>query len=133
MVNLSKKIADIQFSWANSAPIDTIPAPADVAVPGDIVMSIDRFLVIVNNNSTETAVRLRLFAIETGLGGADREALLDELVAAAKTTVHGRSIDTHMFIVTGLFNGVGLRLVASNDVAVGAAGAFSANVRIERL
>ncbi len=130
---MSKKIADVQFSWANSAPIDTIPAPADIAVPGDIVMSIDRFLVIVNNNSTETAVRLRLFAIETGLGGADREALLDELVVSAKATAHGRIIDTYAYVVTGLFNGVDIRLVASNDVAVGAAGAFSANVRIERL
>jgi len=130
----NRKLAnDENVSWVNSEAalsskeIDyPVPDILDGTTPIDktnAVLNRDaKYLVVIYNPSAETALTVTAKNKMAILASADRFTEVQVLNVPINST--------KQFIVTGLFLGDGSRLSLSNDTVIGAAGAFSATVRI---
>jgi len=120
---------DIALAFANDAAANT-QKTTTIAKPA---RQLEEYELIVHNPSTETDLTVKVFAVETALGGATRDALIATLTVPKKQTTTGTSIEAHMRLLHGIFNGADCKLVVSNDTLVGAAGAFTATARLREV
>lgn len=97
------------------------------------VNPIQAYKLAVHNPSAITGLTLKLFTVEKSLGGADRDCLLETLDVPKAQTIKGTVIDAYEFLVGGIFCGGDLKIVASNDTALGAGDAFAASIRLREV
>ena len=126
---------DISFAFANSSEantqkVATVAVPQEATAPNDALQA---YKLAVHNPSTVSALTLKLFTVEKSLGGADRFCLLETLDVPKAQTIKGTAIDAYEYLVGGIFCGGDLKIVASNDTALGAAEGFTATIRIREV
>jgi hypothetical protein len=110
---------DKTATWANSAGAGT-----EVTIDfGQLTPPLrSKYRVQVHNPSTVTALTIKVYD-RVNLGGAVRNALLATLAIAANA-VEEESVES-------MFGGTdGVRLVVSNDTALGLADGFTANIAV---
>lgn len=126
---------DLSFVFANSAAANT-QKTATVAVPVEGMTTNDplqAYKIAVHNPSAVTDLTLKLFTTEADMGGAGRDCLLDTLTVSKAATVTGTAVSAHEFMVGGIFCGGDLKIVASNDTALGSFDGFTATIRIREV
>lgn len=120
-------LADASVTWADSAGSGTekqvsVPLP-EQQPPGG------KYLVIVRNPSTETALTVDVEGREDAWSGGNRfPAHTAEQEAVPSDTPDGKA-----FLVEGWLLGDGGRLTISNDSGLTASGGFTADVRVRRV
>ena len=120
---------DLTFIFANSAAINT-QVSATISTPIDPVQA---YKISVYNPSAVSALTVKLFTVEKGLGGADCSCLLETLTVPKAQVITGTQVDSYEFLMGGIFCGGDLKIVASNDTALGASEGFAATVRIREV
>lgn len=120
-------LVDGSVSWADSAGSGT---EKQVAVPLPEVQPPNaKYLVIVRNPSTETALTVDVEGKEAGWSGSDRfPAHTAEQASIPTDTPDGKA-----FLVEGWLLGDAGRLTLSNDSALSSTGGFTADVRVRRV
>ena len=127
--------SDFSVTFANSSAADTQKVVA-VEIPqetSDQSDALQAYKFAVHNPSTVSALTLKLFTVEKSLGGADRSCLLETIEVPKAQAIKGTAIDAYEFLVGGIFCGGDLKIVASNDTALGAAEGFAATIRIREV
>lgn len=118
-------IYDSTAAWANNDAQNTA-VTVDIPRPPTLQFDADYGLVV-TNPSAETDITVEVRSKET-FGGQARYPQIGETITVPKSTPDGvQKPIPHAFL------GEGLRLVFKNATAVGAAGAFTANVRIRKV
>ncbi len=113
---------DGAFAWANNAAINTVVTLA-VAIAASARKSKKYFVVIYNPGAVGLTVNIQA---GENLAGADRfNNTATAITVAAGTTYVG--------VLPDLFPGAVARIQAQNTTAVGAAGAFTATMRVREL
>lgn len=120
---------DLTFTFANSAAINT-QVSSTISTPIDPVQA---YKISVYNPSVVSALTVKLFTVEKGLGGADCSCLLETLTVPKAQVITGTLVDSYEFLMGGIFCGGDLKIVASNDTALGASEGFAATVRIREV
>ena len=126
---------DISFAFANSSEANAQKV-ATVAVPQEATEQSDAlqaYKFAIHNPSAVSALTVKLFTVEKSLGGADRSCLLETIEVPKAQTIKGTAIDAYEYLVGGIFCGGDLKIVASNDTALGAAEGFTATIRIREV
>jgi hypothetical protein len=118
---------DKTATFANSAPANT-QVNVDIVKP---LATKQRYMLTVYNPSTVTDLTVKIFGVCKALGGATRYAYLDTMVVPKSQAITGTTVSAYSKEIEGIFNGKDLRLVVSNDTALGAAEGFSASIRVE--
>ena len=126
---------DISFVFANSAAVNSqvsqiVAAPTEATAQNDPTQA---YKIAVVNPSAKSDLTLKLFTVEKSLGGADNDCLLQVLDVPVAQTVSGTAVQAHEFLVGGIFCGGDLKIVASNNTALGASDGFGAAVRIREV
>ena len=111
-------------TWANNALINT-EVTVDLALP-TIRTPEDVYQVVVTNPSTESALTIRVCVKLTPVATARYPELTRFGVPVSTTNGYARNIQ-------GLAAGEAIRLVIANDTAIGAAGAFTAEIGIRKV
>ena len=119
---------DLSFAFANSAAADTQVVQA-ISAPENQLQAYK--ISIHNPGSSDLTVKL--MTVEDNLGGADRDCLLDTLSVPAAATVTGTAVNAYEFLTGGIFCGGDLKIVVSNDDAIGEAAGFTATIRIREV
>ena len=120
---------DLAFIFANSVAINT-QVSATISTPIDPVQA---YKISVYNPSAVSALTVKLFTVEKGLGGADCSCLLETLTVPKAQVITGSLVDSYEFLMGGIFCGGDLKIVVSNDAALGSSEAFSASIRIREV
>jgi hypothetical protein len=110
---------DMTAAWANNAGANT-SVTIDIVKPLIPIMSYE---LTVYNPSTESDLTINVYQKKTALGGGDRYAFL--------TALNYQKTTTTAKVLEPLFCGGDVRLIISNDTLIGAAGAFTATLRLE--
>jgi hypothetical protein len=120
---------DQTVTWANSDAANTQKTVTFTkpAIP------VSEYELIIYNPSTITDITVKIFNVETALGGSDRDALLTSVTIPKSQTLTGTTINTHIKLISGMFNGGDCKLVLSNDTVLGASDGFSAYVRLREV
>lgn len=126
---------DLVFAFGNSSEANTqralaVAVPQEATAPNDALQA---YKLAVHNPSAVSALTLKMFTVEKSLGGADRFCLLETLDVPKAQTIKGTAIDAYEYLVGGIFCGGDLKIVASNDTALGAAEGFTATIRIREV
>jgi hypothetical protein len=124
--------SDNSVAFANNDAANT-QKTIDIALNAITPSPRSRVALEVYNPSTETDLRVKLLAKAENLGGSTRYCLVDTVVIPKAQAITGTTINAYLKLFEGLFIGENLRLVISNDTAVGAAGAFSTYVRVREV
>jgi hypothetical protein len=111
--------SDMTAAWANNAAANT-SVTIDIVKPLIPIMSYE---LTVYNPSTESDLTINVYQKKTALGGGDRYAFL--------TALNYQKTTTTAKVLEPLFCGGDVRLIISNDTLIGAAGAFTATLRLE--
>ncbi len=119
---------DQTVTWANSDAANT-QKTVTFAKPSTPMSEYE--LVVYNPSITDITVKI--FNVETGLGSGDRDALLTVVNIPKAQALTGTTINTHIKLISGMFNGGACKLVLSNDAALGASDGFSAYVRLREV
>jgi hypothetical protein len=123
-----KKIGNDQaISFPNNSPINT-QVSASVNAPAETLYE---YMLEVYNPSTVSALTVKLFAVETSFGGGTRDVLIDTLPIGKAQTLTGTSIVAYLKMFHGAFVGANLKLVFSNDTALGVTDGFTAYMRLK--
>lgn len=130
MVRQTQVDVDKSVTFANSAPANTQAAAITITRPANPVKEHE---LIVYNPSTITDLTVKLFAVETNLGGGSRDVLIATVIIPKKQTTTGTNIEAHAKFATGLFNGADLKIQVSNDTVLGVADGFTANLRLREV
>ena len=120
---------DMQSTWANSAPVSTNVVIA-VTKP---ISPLRTYELIINNASLVSDLTVKVFSVEKVLGGTDKDSLVTTLTFPKTQTVSGTLITTYSKTLSGMFTGGDLKLVLSNDTALGVADTFVANIRMREV
>lgn len=120
---------DQTITWANSDAANTQKTVTFTkpAIP------VSEYELIIYNPSTITDITVKIFNVETALGGSDRDALLTSVTIPKAQAMTGTTINTHIKLISGVFNGGDCKLVLSNDTVLGASDSFSAYVRLREV
>lgn len=120
---------DQTITWANSDAANTQKTVTFTkpAIP------VSEYELIIYNPSTITDITVKIFNVETALGGSNRDALLTSINIPKAQTITGTTINTHVKLISGIFNGSNCKLVLSNDTVLGASDGFSAYVRLREV
>lgn len=124
--------ADNAVAFAHSALVNTqvaIDIPVNTVFPSPR----DRCVLEVYNPSTVTDITIKLFAKALALGGGTRYCLIDTVTIPKSQAITGTTINAYLKIFEGLFISEDLRIVVSNDTALGAAEGFTATARIREV
>ena len=126
---------DLFFVFPNSAAVNSqvsqiVAAPTEETAKNDPTQA---YKIVVVNPSAKSDLTLKLFTVEKGLGGADQDCLLQMLDVPMVQAVSGTTVQAYEFLVGGIFCGGNLKIVASNNAALGASDEFSAAVRIREV
>ena len=127
--------ADVAFAFpasaaANLQVVAVIDMPAEATGHNDPLQA---YKIVVANPSAVTDLTLKLFTVEKNLGGSDRDCFLDSFDVPKAQTVSGTAIAAHEFLTGGVFCGGDLKLVLSNNSALGAGDGFAATLRIREV
>ena len=119
---------DLSFVFANSAAaetqvVQTISAPEN---------QLQAYKIAIHNPGASD-LTVKLMTVEENLGGADRDCLLDTLAVPAAATVTGTAVNAYEFLTGGIFCGGDLKIVVSNDDAIGEVAGFTATIRIREV
>jgi hypothetical protein len=117
---------DQTATYANSALINT-QVTIDIAAP---TYAKQRYKIVVYNPSTVTDLTIKIMSTETSLGAGTRYAFLDSMTVPKSAAYTGTTINAYEKEVEGIFTGAALRLVVSNDTALGGSDGFSAYIRV---
>ena len=122
---------DQTITFANSAAANNQQTVV-IAAP---TVGIGEYMLTVYNPSTVTDLTVKVFAVATGLGGADRDSLLtpDPIVIPKSQVITGTTVNCYSTLVHGIFCATALKLVVSNNTVLGAAEGFSATVRLREV
>lgn len=118
------------IAWANSEVINT----QKILIFNQPMKPVSEYEIIVYNPSTATDITVKLFSLENFEGSIKgQEAFIDSWIVPASQTITGTAIDTYKENVSGIFNDSPLKIVLSNDTAIGVAGAFTALLKIKKV
>jgi hypothetical protein len=119
IVNGVQQGSDMTAAWANNAGAATT-VTIDITKPLLTLMSYE---LTVYNPSVDSDLTINVYQKKTALGGGDRYAFL--------TALNYQKTTTTSKVLEPLFCGGDVRLIISNDTLIGAAGAFTATLRLE--
>lgn len=120
---------DIAVTWTNNSSANT-QKEIVISIPADPV---EEYMLIIYNPSLITDVSFKLFNIEGSLGGAERYALLTNVLCSKKLTISGTVIDTYAIPIHGIFCGTNIKTVLSNDSPLGATEGFTLYFKIRKV
>lgn len=120
---------DQTATWANSAAANT-QVSVTITKP---TVPVGEYELIIYNPSTVTDLTVKVFAVETALGGGTRDALVTTVSIPKSQSVTGTTINTQAKFLHGIFNASDCKLVLSNDLILGASDGFSAYVRLREV
>ena len=117
-------------SEANTQKVVIVGDPTEQEEGRDPVQA---YKIAVNNPSTITGLTIKVFTVEKDFGGMDQDCLLETLDIPKAQLIKGTLVEAYEFLVGGIFCGGDLKIVASNDTALGAAEGFAATIRIREV
>lgn len=120
---------DQTAAFANSALVNT-QVNVDFTAPVEPSLL---HVLTVENPSTVSDFTVKVFNVVAALDGATQYAYLCTLAVPKAQAITGTTITTYMFEIEGLFASGGVRLVVSNDTALGAADGDSLYFRLRKL
>jgi hypothetical protein len=120
---------DQTVTWANSNVVNTQKTVTFTKPTAPI----SEYEIIIYNPSTVTDLTVKVFAVETALGGGTRDALVTTVSIPKSQSVTGTTINTQAKFLHGIFNASDCKLVLSNDLILGASDGFSAYVRLREV
>lgn len=120
---------DQAVAFANSALINTQVA-IDFTRPA---MTKDRYKLVCYNPSTTSDLTIKIFDKVLSIGGGTHYALIDTVTIPMSQSITGTTEEAHTKFYEGLFVGNDLRLVVSNNTALGAAAGFTAYIRLREV
>lgn len=89
------------------------------------------YAISVYNPSTVTDLTVKVQSIETSFGGGTHNPFITSFSIPKSQTVTGTSISSYQkFIDSAMFIGTSIKLVISNDTALGSGQGFTTSVRI---
>jgi hypothetical protein len=118
--------ADQAVAFANSAVVNTL-VNVDFVKPSIVRQ---RYKIAIYNPSTVTDLTIKLFSVALNFGGGTQYDLIDTIVIPKSQAITGSTVSAYAKFVEGLFVGVDLRLVVSNNTVLGVADGFTGYVRI---
>lgn len=121
---------DKSFVFANSALINAQATAVDVTFPP---CPKSEYMVTVYNPSTVTDLTVKIFSKALDLASDVRYGLITTLNIPKAATITGTAINTYSFFVHGAFNASDVRIIVSNDTALGVADGFTATLRIREV
>ena len=124
--------ADNPVAFANSAPINT-QVIIDIASNAVFPSPRDRCVLEIYNPSTVTGLTVKIFSKALSFGGDIRYCLIDTVAIPISQTTTGTAVSAHLKIIEGMFVGEDVRLVVSNDTALGASDGFTAYLRVREV
>lgn len=110
---------DQTLIWANSDPINT-EYSYTFTLPSTMA---EKYELVVCNTSTLISLTVKIYNIETSLGGSNRDSLV--------TTKHIDENGTYTIPLEDIFNNTNTKMVFSNNIEVGATGTFSIYFRLK--
>ena len=118
-------------SAADTQVVQTVNAPSEA---GGVTRfdPVQAYKIAIHNPGA-SPLTIKLMTVEENLGGADRDCLLDTLAVPASATVTGTAVNAYEFLTGGIFCGGDLKVVVSNDDAIGEAAGFTATIRIREV
>ena len=120
---------DQTATWANSAAANT-QVSVTITKP---TVPLSEYELVVYNPSTVTDITVKIFSVETSLGGGTRDAQITSVSIPKSQAVTGTTINTQAKFLHGIFNGADVKLAMSNDTVLGVADGFSAYVRLREV
>ncbi len=122
--------SDTDVVWAAESAANT-QKTVDIAAPTEYAKLTYKLIVL--NPSTVSDVTLKVMSTELDLKGDTRYAHEDTVVIPKSQSVTGTTINTHTVFIEGIFTGADLRLVLSNDTALGVGESFTATLRLREV
>jgi hypothetical protein len=116
--------------FANNATANTQATAITITKP-DSVSQMHQ--ISVYNPSTVSDLTVKVFTVATGLGGGDRDVLVDTLIIPKAQAVSGTTIVAYAETVYNWMNLGNGKIVVSNNTALGAAEGFTATVRVREI
>jgi len=120
---------DQAVAFANSAAANT-QVNVDFVKPTVVR---NRYKLAFYNPSTITDLTVKIMSVALSFGGGTRYDLIDTIVIPKSQAITGTTIDSYTKFVEGLFVGTDLRLVVSNNTALGAAEGFTGYIRLREV
>ena len=93
---------------------------------------IEIYAIIINNPSTVTDLTVKVFNKEV-FGEDTKYAYITSFTVPKSQSLTGTTIDTYLVLVEGMFIGGDVRLVVSNNTALGASEGFTSTFRIREV
>jgi len=116
--------------FANSALVNTQSTPITITKPTNVSQM---HQISVYNPSTVTDLTVKVFTVAGGLGGADRDVLVDTLIIPKAQAVTGTTIVAYAETVYNWMNLGNGKLQISNKPALGASDGFTATLRVREI
>jgi len=113
--------SESSVTFANSATANT-QSTITFSLPTNVRK---RYLLVCYNPSTATALTAKVMAART-INSTTVNSLLTTLTVAASSTISGTTVSAYSYLIEGVFVGVGLSLIVSNNTAIGSSGGYSA-------
>jgi hypothetical protein len=125
--------SDNAIVFANSALVNT-QVSVDIAIDKTTLPGArPRFTLEVYNPSTVTDLTVKLMSKALALGGAARDCLIETIIIPKSQAITGTTVNTYLNLLEGLFIGDDLKLIVSNNTALGAAEGFTAYARVREV
>lgn len=119
--------ADQTAVYANSDAANTQKTFTLTPVAG--FNDLSQFILDVYNPSTVTDLTVKVFAVESTLGGGTRDCYIGTASVPKSATVTGTAISAHRLLFNGGSAGCPLKFVVSNNTVLGASDGFTATFR----
>ncbi|KJS81648.1 MAG: hypothetical protein JM58_16365 [Peptococcaceae bacterium BICA1-8] len=118
-------LAATDVVFANSALVNTQKV-VEITKPDTQTSNMHE--IIIHNPSEVTDLTLKCFNVET-----EGDAYITSVIVPKKATTTGTVMDTYSIFIEGLFRGTDVKLVISNNTALGAAEGFTAKVKVREV
>lgn len=122
-----EKHSESTAAFANSATADT-----QKTIDLTMKRPIEIYAIIINNPSTVTDLTVKVFNKEV-FGEDTKYAYITSFTVPKSQALTGTTIDTYLVLVEGMFIGGDVRLVVSNNTALGASEGFTSTFRIREV
>lgn len=122
--------ADIDFTFANSAVINTNATAIDITKPS---LPSEEYMLTIYNPSTVSDLTVKIFAIASSLAGGTKYAYITNLTVPKSASIFGTTVNTYSFYVHGIFNNSDCRIIISNNTALGVSDGFTGTLRVREV
>lgn len=122
-----EKHSESTAAFANSATANT-----QKTIDLTMKRPIEIYAIIINNPSTVTDLTVKVFNKEV-FGEDTKYAYITSFTVPKSQSLTGTTIDTYLVLVEGMFIGGDVRLVVSNNTALGASEGFTSTFRIREV